>query len=207
MFAFNTLAKLLVLFQLVASLATVYAVPTPEPRSLERRTTNGMYMVASPNPEENMMMSNKAGGSKSFVIYIKFGDGEPDQRDKQYSTHNPSFVFKGSKIHLSNQAKEFEDMLKRVLDDASGHGGNAPSLDGNKREWYFAYLGTDHTKAEAKAHKIINAGKAAMDAIEQKSAVVAAATSPRLKATAEAAYKAEVVAEIKKIEDELVRAA
>ncbi|KAE9408100.1 hypothetical protein BT96DRAFT_932758 [Gymnopus androsaceus JB14] len=192
MFIFQSLSTAVVLLQLVTGL--VYALPAPvapvapETHLLERRTNPGMYMIVTPDPTTDVVQSVK---SERYLMYIKFGDGkvedDPAKKDREgsYSSHNPSYVFKGADVH-DNPAKQFEDILKN-----NKNGGPAPSSKGFKREWYFVYLGPAGTKlsdAKKKADEIVAIGKDGMNKAQAKSEAISTATA-RTKATAEKAYE------------------
>jgi len=190
MFIFQSLSTAVVLLQLVTGL--VYALPAPaapETHSLERRVNPGMYMIVTPDPATDIVQSVK---SERYLMYIKFGDGkiedDPAKKDREgsYSTHNPSYVFKGADVH-DNPAKQFEDILK-----SNHNGGPAPSSKGFTREWYFVYLGPAGTKlsdAKKKADEIVAMGKHGMDEAEAKSKAISTAATSRTKAVAEKAYE------------------
>ncbi|KAE9407555.1 hypothetical protein BT96DRAFT_971253 [Gymnopus androsaceus JB14] len=177
------------LFQFATNLvATVYALPTAEIQSslpVERRTNPGVYMIVTPGTAKDVIKSTDSG---KYIMYIKFGDGSESEREKDYSTHNPDYLFKGAIIHDTHLSKStFEQILKKNTNGGQTY----TAVTKNPlaaREWYFVYLGTSAGAAQQKAAAIIAVGKKGMNDLEKTSKEFVAKVDAKEKKKAEDAY-------------------
>jgi len=136
-------------FMLLAAIDTSLAAPS----NLAARTTDGCYMVLTPNPTTDMLVSVFTGGK--YKIEIKFGDGAEANtpRDRAYATTNPSFKFsyaetgsmKGCGKAIEKYALQELHTKKQTL--------VVPSQTSN--EWYTFLLGTK-IGGSREAYKLLN---------------------------------------------------
>ncbi|KAG6899176.1 hypothetical protein C0993_012651 [Termitomyces sp. T159_Od127] len=92
----------------------------------------------------------------SYLVYFKFGDTKRDDRDRAYSTHNPSIVYKGRKDTRKGLGKATEkNTLEKLVKELKEYGivqGVGTTTIGKSRtesEWYEIYLGRSKEKAYA----------------------------------------------------------
>ncbi|KAG6855748.1 hypothetical protein H0H87_011332 [Tephrocybe sp. NHM501043] len=90
----------------------------------------------------------------SFLTYLKIRDTRSDTRDKAYSTHNPSIIYKSRKDQIMASGKEMEHSTLAKLAEAFGtkpeHSGivqHVGTSNGRMCEWYEIYLGQEPRKA------------------------------------------------------------
>ncbi|KAG6867528.1 hypothetical protein C0993_001609 [Termitomyces sp. T159_Od127] len=148
---------LVTLTSLVVSTSSYPIVPHDTRSELVRRApptasgSVGSYAIMSPSANF-LIYDNKFN---SYLVYFKFGDTTRDDRDRAYSTHNPSVIFKGRKDTSEGLGKATEkNTLQKLVTELKEYGivqsvGTTTIGQNRKSEWYEIYLGRSRKKAYA----------------------------------------------------------
>ncbi|KAG6807373.1 hypothetical protein H0H92_007799 [Tricholoma furcatifolium] len=128
---------------------TTWFDPSPTDKPAPDAQTCGSYAIMTPQ-SDFLIWDHKY---KAYAVYFKFGDAIKDERHKDYSTHNPSLVFKHRCDPGPRYGKYMEKaVLKKLVEvfekgEIQHVGTTSQTTIEKNSEWYEIYLGPDYVEA------------------------------------------------------------